>query len=1202
MALIRICPKNIARGSSVFSALILLLFHFPLLFAQTTISTGSIQGIISDPTGAVVAGARVTITDKATGQVITQTTTSAGTYTSGSLIPGDYVVRVEAKGFKTLDVTVPVEVGVTAAGNFKLPLGEAGQVVEVQASELQVNTEQATVQGVIDPEQIENLPINGRNFLDLAQLEPGVQIQDGGNFDPTKKGFSSISFGGRFGRTARIEVDGVDTSDETVGTTTQDIPQGAIQEFQIGESMLDLSTELTSSGSVNVVTKSGTNSYRGQAYYDFRDQSLNANLPGGSDTYFQRNQFGGNFGGAIIKNRLFFFVDVERTQQAFDQPVLAGPPFQSASGAFLAPFRETEGIGKLDYQISKNYKMFYRFSYDQNSDVSAFEAIAFQPLDNTTHTRDHVVGLDFTTGGFTHSVRLGYMKFFNHIGSGTTASTPFNPSSPIELAIGPDVPCLNTSGVVPDVFCAGQGFLAPQSTPQSDHQVKYDGSKAFGSHILRFGGGLNHIHGGGFAGFLANGPAVNATASACIGACLTMPGGAANALNYPATNVLLGNGAGYSTEKPSFGFPAGGLGPDNRISWYVGDSWKIRPNLTLTYGLRYVRDTGRTDSDLAPIAALSDFNNQFYSGLQNRVNNPSTNLAPQFGLAWDPANTGKTVVRAGIGLFFENSIWNNVLFDRPGRLANGDFLGFQQACSSGTGVTYKLPGTSTTVNPGTGAGGLNICGQPIGQVQAQIAALQAQYQAASQSVGTGPNPGYVGSTLADTGPNGTGTNLFAPNYRTPRSVQMNLGIQRELRRGMVLTADYLRNISTHTLLAVDTNHIGDVRFFNLAAAQAAISNTNKSFGCGAGFDQASSQCAINAGATVVNYATNGLDSGYELCGGEPCSFVPTAPAAGAAFPGINPNVGGNQMLFPIGRSVYNGLQASLKQDIHSPFRGVRYWNLQLSYALSKYVSDATDGDFVNSAWNYANPNQFMGPNGLDRTHQISFGGTMEFPANFRASVIGHFYSALPTTLTLAPTGAPGGMFVTAVNGDGTGDGYAANGTNGTLGGILPGTNLGSYGRGVNGGNINGLINNYNQTYANNPDPGGQVLLTNNLFSLTQLRQLGAVMPVVNPAPANEANNVWLRDLDVNMNWTYKVKERLQLQPGVGFFNVMNFANFDAPKNTLSGVLSTQGQLPVSGTVNGTSGAQPNNLRIGLGSGVFGLGSPRVLEFSLKLTF
>jgi hypothetical protein len=1209
------CRGRVAMPLTAFATLALLLLSSAVVCAQTTISTGSIVGTVTDPQGALVAGAKVTITDKTTGQVITISTTSAGAYASGSLIPSRYVVRVEAQGFRTTEETIAVEVAVTASGNFKLQLGQAGQVVEVQATELQVNTEQATVQGIINTEQIENLPINGRNFLDLAQLEPGVQIQDGGNFDPTKKGFSSISFGGRFGRTARIEVDGVDISDETVGTTTQDIPQGAIQEFAIGESMLDLSTELTSSGSVNVVTKSGTNTYHGQGYYGFRDQSLNADLPGGSDTYFQRNQFGGNFGGALIKNKLFFFVDAERTQQAFDQPVLAGPPFQSDSGAFLAPFREVEGIGKLDYQISKNYHLFYRFSYDQNSDTAAYEAIAFQPLDNQTHTRDHVIGLDFTTGGYTHSVRFGYMKFFDHIASGTTASTPFNPTSPLELAIGPDGNCLNSSGAAPDVFCAGQGLLAPQSTPQSDHQVKYDGSRAFGNHILRYGGGWNHLHGGGFAGFLADGPAVNAPASACAGVCLTLPGGAANALNYPATNVLLGNGAGYSTEQPSFGFPFGGLGPDNRISWYVGDSWKIRPNLTLTYGLRYVRDTGRTDHDLAAIPQLSqDFDNQFYSGLGNRVNNPNLNFAPQFGFAWDPARNGKSVVRGGVGLFYENSIWNNVLFDRPGRLAKGDFLGFQPACSSGSPDTFTLPGTTTSVTPG-------FCNQPIGQVQAQIASLQAEYQAASQSVGAGPNPGYILATLGDTGPYGTGTNLFAPDYRTPRSVQINIGIQRELRRGMLLTADYLRNISTHTLLAVDTNHVGDARFLNMPAAQAAIATTLTNCGV-TSINAATTLCpnspvTLPAGtpytprpATIVDFATNGLDSGYQLCGGTAC---PNAAFGGIAngqpgSPGPAGGVGGNQMMFPIGRSVYNGLQTSLKQDIRNPFKGVRYANLQLSYALSRYISQAQDGDFVNSAWDYDNPGKYIGPNGLDRNHQISFGGTMEFPAHFRASVIGHFYSSLPQTLTLAPTGTAGGMFVTAVNGDGTGDGYGPNGSNGPLGGILPGTNLGSFGRSVNGANINQAIGSYNHHFAGTPTPAGQALINAGLFTPSQLTQLGAVMPAVNLAPPNEAQDDWLRDLDLSLNWTYKVKERVDLQPQVSFFNLPNFSNFDPPKNTLSGVLSLAGQpglpaqTPGVGTANGTSGAQPNSLRVGLGSGVFGLGSPRVLEFSLKINF
>jgi hypothetical protein len=1175
---IRLFRDGVTRFMLVLLAMAVVLAWSTLLYAQTTVATGSIVGLVTDQSGAVLSGAKVTISNKATGQSTVTGTTSAGTYASGALTPGDYTVRVEAQGFKTTEAALVVEVGVTAAGNVKLQVGQTNQVVEVEASALAVNTEQAGVQGVINTEQIENLPINGRNFLDLAQLEPGVQIQDGGNFDPTKKGFSSISFGGRFGRTARIEVDGLDIGDETVGTTTQDIPEGAIQEFQIGESMLDLSTELTSSGSVNVTSKSGTNAYHGEGYYYFRDQSLDANLPGASDTYFQRNQFGGNFGGAIIKDKVFFFLDAERTKQDFAQPVLPSPPFDAFTGAYAAPFRELEGIGKLDWQIKNNYKMFYRFSYDQVSDLSSFEATAFQPLNNGTHTRDHVVGLDFTTGNFTHSVRFGYLKFFNHISSGTLSSTPFNPTSPIELALGPDPVCLNSSGATPDRFCSGQGFLAPQSTPQSNHQFKYDGSRAIGSHILRYGVGFNHIQGGGFAGFLADGAAVN-DQNTCTGG---------SPLNCLAEFVLLGNGQGFSTEKSSFGFPGGGLGPDNRISWYVGDTWRVKPNLTVSYGLRYVRDTGRTDSDLAPIAALDKFNNGYYSDLGNRVNNPNKNFAPQLGITWDPAKNGKTVFRGGIGLFYENSIWNNVLFDRPARLTAGRFLGTAAACSNGQPVPVTLA-TGTVITPG-------FCGQPIGTVQAQIAALQAQFQAAAAAGGTGPAPNgsYIGTALADTGPNGSGTNLFAPDYRTPRSVQMNFGIQREIRRGMVLTADYLRNISTHTLLAVDTNHVGDARFLNVANATAAINATNASFACPAG--EAGIQCAIAGGATISKYAANGLDSGYSLCGGGPC--------AAAAFGGISvdpttglPNLGGNQMLFPIGRSVYNGLQMSLKQDVHNPLPGVRYLNLQVSYSLSKYVAQAQDGDFINSAFNYANPNQYIGPDGLDRTHQISFGGTMELPAHFRVNLISHFYSPLPQTLTLPTTGLPGGIFVTDVNGDGTGDGALVNGSNGAVGSILPGTNLGSFGRGVNPSNINQVIQTYNQNFAGKPTPAGNALIAKGLMTQADLTGLGGVMPLVSPAPGNEAGDQWLRALDLSMNWTYKIKERFELQPGIAFYNVLNFANFDSPKNTLSGILN--GSV---GSVNGTPGEQPNSLRAGLGSGVFGVGSPRVSEFTLKLTF
>src|SRR5207237_995315 len=199
--------STIRRVSWIVYAAVILSLLLPSAFAQTTVGTGSIVGTVTDPSGAVVSGAKVTIANTSTGQTVDVTTNAAGAYNSGALAPGQYKVQVSAKGFSSLSTTAAVLVGNTSTVNGKLQLGQESQVIEVQANAVAVNTEQAAVQGVINTNQIENLPLGGRNFLDLAQLEPGVQIQDGQNFDPTKAGYSSISFGGRFGRTARIAVD-----------------------------------------------------------------------------------------------------------------------------------------------------------------------------------------------------------------------------------------------------------------------------------------------------------------------------------------------------------------------------------------------------------------------------------------------------------------------------------------------------------------------------------------------------------------------------------------------------------------------------------------------------------------------------------------------------------------------------------------------------------------------------------------------------------------------------------------------------------------------------------------------------------------------------------------------------------------------------------------------------------------------------------
>src|ERR1700683_3591735 len=531
------------RPAGIFVTLALAITFFvssSFVLAQNNVGNGSIQGTVTDPSGAVVSSAKITITEKSKGVSINRSSDSKGSYTSGALIPGNYSIRIEAPGFKTTEIPVTVQVDNTATANVKLEVGQTSQVVEVEASSVQVNTEQATVQGVITENQIENLPVNGRNFLDLAQLEPGVQIQDGQNFDPTKAGYSSISFGGRYGRTARIEVDGGDVSDETVGTTTTDIPASGIQEFQIGQASLDMSTELTSSGSVNVTTKSGSNGIHGQAFRHFRDFRVGAaDLPGGTNPYSQRSQYGADLGGPIIKNKAFFFLDGERTVQNTQASVPISAPFEAFSGNFSDPFREDNLLGRLDYQLTKSARAFYRFSYFKNL-LGATFGFGYSLYDNKNITRNDVAGVDFNTGAFTHSVRFSFLKFQNQIVDGTTGNSalPFD-------NLGAEI-FMGATGLV-----AGPNYLAPQSTPQSDHELKYDGSRIWGSHVIRYGATWNHLQGGGFASFFRNGPQVISqvtTADITAAASGPFPGGSANPFNYAADGgYTLGNGLGFVT-------------------------------------------------------------------------------------------------------------------------------------------------------------------------------------------------------------------------------------------------------------------------------------------------------------------------------------------------------------------------------------------------------------------------------------------------------------------------------------------------------------------------------------------------------------------------------------------------------------------------------------------------------------------------------
>jgi hypothetical protein len=304
----------------------------------------------------------------------------------------------------------------------------------------------------------------------------------------------------------------------------------------------------------------------------------------------------------------------------------------------------------------------------------------------------------------------------------------------------------------------------------------------------------------------------------------------------------------------------------------------------------------------------------------------------------------------------------------------------------------------------------------------------------------------------------------------------------------------------------------------------------------------------------------------------------------------------------MGRSVYNAVDMKLVENVNNPLKGIKSANFQVSYSLSRFVNpgganpssapsnyiQGEDQDFVTGAADNANPFRYMGPSTLDRTHQLSFGGNFGLPFGFQTGIIAHFYSPLSTPL-IAPNSSlgDGEIFRTDFTGDGTTQDP------------LPGTKTGSFMRNISPSGLASVVNNFNNTTAGQPTPAGNVLITNGLFTLGQLQTpgFGGVVQPLAPVIPGAVGLAWLRDIDLSLSWKYAIKERVTIQPGVSFFNALNFPNFDLPPNILSPYL-----LGSAGSVGATTYTQQQNVRVGAGTGVYGLGAPRVAEFSMKISF
>jgi hypothetical protein len=1170
---------NISSRVFVAALALLLLTFSPTVMAQHI--RGAVEGTVTDQTGALISGAKVTIKNDATNAEITATTNERGYFNFQNLEAGSYTVTVEQSGFRRyVAKDVSVKVGTVTPLTAQLQVGAQEQVVEVTASsgEASVDTSRSTVDGVITAKTIDNLPLNGRNFLDLAQLEPGVQVRDGGDFDPTKNQMVGVSIGGRSGRSTRIQVDGVDITDETVGTTTANISNETIQEFQVSRSTLDASTDLTSSGAVNIVTRSGSNDIHGAGFIFYRNENLAADLrldktkPTTEKPSFDREIGGGRAGGYFIKDKWFWHLEYEQNNQDGQQftDIRAFPQFTKA---FAVPLDERLGGARTDFNITQSLKAFYRWGYNYNFGVTGFGGIDLGAFANLNNTNTHVAGLDYSSSRWTHSGRFSYLNFNNFIVDANAAA-----GTPTTLDPAGKPVLVRITGVLNDV---GPDLLAPQQTFQDNKQSKYDGSVVAGNHTFRFGASYNKINEAVFASFFGLAPRIRASRNATTIIFADQNGGAGDPLNYPLNQIVLGNGQGAFSEKPALGFKNGGT-INHRLGFYFTDAWKIRRNFTLNYGVRYDYDSALSDSDLARTPKLAEFN----PALRGKPNNDTNNFAPQAGIAWDVRGNGKWVIRAGAGLFYETNIINNFLFDRVLNLPPG--FGNDTPVLSRSAPDLINPGTGACIFRATNfrttagqcgvAGGVDLFNQPLKNVIAAAQLMQSTLQQVTAALGANyPPPGVP--PLFDQVLDAAGSIIFN-KYKRPYGFMANIGFQHELRPGLVLSVDYLRNRGVHFNQVTDLNRIGAANTLNVATARNAIIATHRDLGCPAAISTAAFNCALAAAAAehtplILFYGVNGLGAGSALDDG--------------AFQGINPNFRGMGFLQSLGLSTYNSFSINVRGRLGSfgPFKSATGI---FSYALSRFESSGGDQDFISgSAFNDA-PTKFFGPAGLDRTHQFSMGLLVDLPWGFRLNTTTRIASPLSQSVFLSCTDCGAAeIFFTDLDGDGVFDDP------------LPGTNRGSFGRNVkNGRALNYLISAFNaQVQAGTLTPAGRALVSAGLFTEAQLQAAGAVYNngvLVDLAPANQVGLDPFYNTDLRLSWTYKIKERVSIQPMIEVFNVFNVANFDPPGARLGAFLDAS-----PGSINGTTPGLRNN-RYGLGSGSFAPGIPRAFQLGLRIEF
>lgn len=827
---------------------LLCLLLFGGAHAQGVGSSGDIKGTVTDPNGAVLPNAAIAVVGTGTGLRRTAVTDDAGQYRVTNLPPATYDVSAELHGFETaVRKGVTITIGSTVLADFQLKVsGMAGVVVNVASEAPVVDTERAGQANTVEEKYIRDLPINRRDYLAYTLLMPGVadstRVASDQDFRVKQTPQSGLSFYGSNGRGNNLTVDGGEFNDDT-GGVRPNLSQDAVQEFQINRSNYTAELGGASGASINIVSKSGSNQTHGSAFGFFRSDRFDARNPfsfsqalqpgavfnpAAADTVGQpvkdslnRQQFGGSVGLPIKKDKTFLFLAFEGLRQtaqsavplltntnifrpqsdpgnnqvaiinglaalgATPVPCLSGQPalpaatcagilqnvltinpatsprnsfivnqFENNGGLFSFNTREYQASGRFDHRFSDKNQVFLQYSYvhdlEESPDVQSLTGFSRGSSIKAYYSTLQGSWFHQFSSNTSNEARLQ----FNY--------TDFNviPNEPGQ--VGLDIPGYANLGT--NIFIPNFSILRRYEFADNFTMIRGHHSMKMGFYELIRG---NHTESHTFfPGRFVFG---------------SLPGGLVSpCLQVPAACGLTGvNPATLnSLQTVSLGLPQFyQQGFDNPIdantrpftAGYWQDSWAVRPNLTLNFGLRYELD--------------SQYGN---------LNTYKKDFAPRFSFAWDPFKDHKTVIRGGYGIFYAPIYYNIPNVVRTLGIENG-FRQIAQVFVPLTGVPGSPPSlTSAAIFQTLFAQGKVACTTPAPGSAACI---------------TPADLVQFGITITHTGPTQPLSVIFSgqPGYRNPYSQQGEIGIERQISKGLAFSASY---IYVHTLklpVAIDTN-------------------------------------------------------------------------------------------------------------------------------------------------------------------------------------------------------------------------------------------------------------------------------------------------------------------------------------------------------------------------------------------------------------